>query len=199
MSAAEASSDRTQFFLRKLHSISGIVPIGFFLLEHFWTNSAALVSPERFNQAAGDLESAPWLIFAEIFGIWLPILYHGGYGIYIWVKGKNNVSEYPWVGNWMYTMQRYTGLIAFVFIFWHVYTERFLPRGNSTFAAVQIQLSHPLYFWFYVIGVTAATVRAQRAAGYLGVVVAITFTVVGLAIAVSFRYGWHPFQFYRPS
>jgi succinate dehydrogenase / fumarate reductase cytochrome b subunit len=83
---------------------------------------------------------------------------------------------------------------------------------------VQIQLSHPLYFWFYVIGVTAAsvhlgtgvwnflckwglaaTVRAQRAAGYLGVVVAITFTVVGLAIAVSFRYGWHPFQFYRPS
>jgi succinate dehydrogenase / fumarate reductase cytochrome b subunit len=218
MSAAEASSDRTQFFLRKLHSISGIVPIGFFLLEHFWTNSAALVSPERFNQAAGDLESSPWLIFAEIFGIWLPILYHGGYGIYIWVKGKNNVSEYPWVGNWMYTMQRYTGLIAFVFIFWHVYTERFLPRGNSTFAAVQIQLSHPLYFWFYVVGVTAAsvhlgtgvwnflckwglaaTVRAQRAAGYLGVVVAITFTVVGLAIAVSFRYGWHPFQFYRPS
>jgi len=45
----------------------------------------------------------------------------------------------------------------------------------------------------------AATVRAQRAAGYLGVVVAIAFTVVGLAIAVSFRYGWHPFQFYRGS
>ncbi len=56
-------------------------------------------------------------------------------------------------------MQRYTGLIAFVFIGWHVYTERFLPHGNSTFASVQQNLAHPLYFWFYVIGVTAASVH----------------------------------------
>ena len=214
--AAEASSGHTSFYLRKLHSLTGIFPIGFFLLEHFWTNSAALVSSGRFDQAAGDLESAPWLLFAEIFGIWIPILYHGFYGIYVWLRGQSNVSEYVWVGSWMYAVQRYTGLIAFVFIGWHVYTERFLPHGNSTFASVQANLVHPLYFWFYVIGVTAASVHlgsgvwnflckwglaatasAQRAAGYLGVVVAIVFTVVGLAIAVSFRYNWHPFLIYR--
>jgi succinate dehydrogenase / fumarate reductase cytochrome b subunit len=214
--AAETSSGHTSFYLRKLHSLTGIFPIGFFLLEHFWTNSAALVSPGKFDQAAGDLESAPWLFFAEIFGIWIPILYHGFYGIYVWLRGQSNVSEYVWVGSWMYAVQRYTGLIAFVFIGWHVYTERFLPHGNSTFASVHANLTHPLYFWIYVIGVTAASVHlgsgvwnflckwglaatasAQRAAGYLGVVVAIVFTVVGLAIAISFRYNWHPFLIYR--
>jgi len=217
MADSEASSGHASFYLRKLHSLTGIMPIGFFLLEHFWTNSAALVSPGKFDQAAGDLESSPWLIFAEIFGIWLPILYHGFYGIYVWLRGQSNASQYPWVGSWMFTLQRYTGLVAFVFIGWHVWTERFLPHGNSTFNGVQENLAHPLYFWFYVIGVTAtsvhlgtgvwnflckwgvaATVRAQRLAGYLGIVVALTFTVVGLAIAVSFRYDWHPFQFYRP-
>jgi succinate dehydrogenase / fumarate reductase cytochrome b subunit len=217
MSSTESSSGHTSFYLRKLHSLTGIMPIGFFLLEHFWTNSAALVSPGKFDQAAADLESAPWLIFAEVFGIWLPILYHGFYGIYVWLRGKSNVSQYVWVGSWMFAVQRYTGLITFVFIGWHVWTERFLPHGNSTFAGVQESLAHPHYFWFYVIGVTAAsvhlgigvwnflckwglaaTVRAQRAAGYLGIAVALAFAVVGLAIAVSFRYDWHPFQFYRP-
>ena len=48
--------------------------------------------------------------------IFLPILYHGIYGIWIWLRGKANVVYYPWAGNWMYVAQRYTGLIAFVYI-----------------------------------------------------------------------------------
>ena len=45
--------------------------------------------------------------------IFLPILYHGLYGVYIWLRGKSNIVYYPWAGNWMYIAQRYTGLIAF--------------------------------------------------------------------------------------
>ena len=30
------------FILRKLHQLTGIMPLGFFLLEHFYTNSKAL-------------------------------------------------------------------------------------------------------------------------------------------------------------
>ena len=33
------------FILRKLHQLSGIVPLGAFLLEHFYTNSKALSRP----------------------------------------------------------------------------------------------------------------------------------------------------------
>ena len=36
------------FVLRKLHQLSGIMPLGFFLLEHFYTNSKALTGPADF-------------------------------------------------------------------------------------------------------------------------------------------------------
>jgi succinate dehydrogenase / fumarate reductase cytochrome b subunit len=115
----------------------------------------------------------------------------------------------------MYAVQRWTGLIAFAFIGWHVYTERFLTHGKSTYADVEHALANPYYFVFYLIGVTsccihlgngvwnflckwglAVTARAQRAAGYLGAVVAVTLSVVGVVILLGFRFDWHPFSGY---
>jgi len=145
----------------------------------------------------------------------LPILFHGGYGIYIWLRGQSNVSRYPWVKNWLFTLQRYTGLIAFAYIGWHLYTERWITHGRSTYATVAKDLANPWYFAFFVVGVLAssfhlgigiwnflckwglaATARAQRAAGQLGVLVGCTFGIVGVLIILSFRLDWHPFSWY---
>jgi succinate dehydrogenase / fumarate reductase cytochrome b subunit len=42
----------------------------------------------------------------------------------------------------------------------------------------------------------AATARAQRAAGRLGVLVGFTFSLVGVLIVIGFRFNWHPFSYY---
>ena len=213
--SASASRPRSSYLLRKLHSLSGIVPVGAFLAEHFWSNSAALVSAQKYNDVSQELQTIPFRPIVEWVAIFLPILFHGGYGIYIWLRGKSNVSDYPWVGNWLYTFQRYTGLIAFAYIAWHLYTERWLTHGRSTYASVAEDLSHPLYFAFFVIGIVAssfhlgvgiwnflckwglaATARAQRAAGQLGALVGVSFSIVGLLIVISFRFNWHPFSSY---
>ena len=55
----------------------------------------------------------------------LPILYHALYGIYIWYRGDSNVGDYPWTGNWLYTSQRWTGIVAFIYIVYHTYYMRF--------------------------------------------------------------------------
>jgi succinate dehydrogenase / fumarate reductase, cytochrome b subunit len=214
MSSAATQSE-TNYILRKLHSLSGIVPVGAFLLEHFWSNSAVLVSPAKYNEVSQDLQTIPFRPIVEWAFIFLPILYHGVYGIYIWLRGQSNVSSYPWVKNWLYTLQRYTGLIAFVYIGWHLYTERWLTHGRSNYETVVQDLSHPAFLAFMAIGVVAssfhlgvgvwnflckwglaATVRAQRTAGQLGVVVAVVFSFVGILILISFRTNWHPFAFY---
>lgn len=214
MSAAEVQADRS-FFWRKLHSLSGIFPIGAFLAEHFWSNSYALVSVAKYNQASRELQTIPWKVFVEAGFIWLPILFHGGYGLYVWWRGESNLSDYPWLGNWMYTLQRWTGLITLAFVGWHVYTERFLTHGKSTFADVEKALANPFYLGFYLLGVLAAsfhlgagiwnflckwgfaaTARSQRAAGVLGTVVGIIFGVAGLAIVLSIRLGVRPFESY---
>jgi succinate dehydrogenase / fumarate reductase, cytochrome b subunit len=212
-----ASRPQTDYLLRKLHSLSGLLPVGAFLAEHFWSNSAALVSPEKYNAVSQELQTIPFRPLVELLVIVLPILFHGGYGVYIWLRGRSNVSEYPWVGNWMYTLQRYTGLVAFAFIAWHFYTERILTGGQSTYHSVARDLHNPLYLAFFAVGILcssfhlgvgiwnflckwglAATARAQRAAGQLGAVVGITFSLVGLLILIGFRFDWHPFSSYLP-
>jgi succinate dehydrogenase / fumarate reductase cytochrome b subunit len=135
--------------------------------------------------------------------------------VWLWLRGQSNVSQYPWVKNWLYTAQRYTGLIAFAYIGWHLYTERFLTHGMSTYATVERDLQNPWNFAFFAVGILAssfhlgvgiwnflckwglaATVRAQRAAGQFGVLVGVTFSVVGILILISFRFDWHPFASY---
>ena len=215
--SATATRPDTSYLLRKLHSLSGLLPVGAFLAEHFWSNSAALVSPEKYNAVSQELQTIPFRPLVELVLIVLPILFHGGYGVYIWLRGKSNLSQYPWVGNWMYTLQRYTGLVAFAFIAWHFYTERVVTGGKSTYDSVAMDLQSPLYLAFFAVGILcssfhlgvgiwnflckwglAATARAQRAAGRLGAVVGITFSLVGLLILIGFRFDWHPFSSYMP-
>ncbi len=213
--SATASRPDTSYLLRKLHSLTGIIPVGAFLAEHFWSNSYALVSSNLYNEKSRELQTIPFRLAVEWLVIFLPMLFHGGYGIYIWLRGKSNVSSYPWVGNWLYTSQRYTGLIAFAYIGWHLYTERWLTHGKSTYADVRGLMQNPYAMAFMLVGVLAssfhlgagiwnflckwglaATARAQRAAGRLGVLVGFAFSVVGVLIVIGFRYNWHPFGFY---
>lgn len=213
--SATATRPETSYLLRKFHSLSGIVPVGAFLAEHFWSNSAALVSAQKYNETSLELQTIPFRVLVEWAFIFLPILYHGGYGIYIWLRGESNVSQYPWVKNWLYTFQRYTGLIAFVYIGWHVYTQRWLTHGMSTYTEMAEQLVNPWALAFMIVGVVAssfhlgvgiwnflckwglaATVRAQRAAGQFGFLVGAVFSCVGILIVLSFRLDWHPFSSY---
>src|ERR1700756_3357065 len=114
------------FLLRRLHSLSGIVPIGAFLVEHFISNAFATNGPHAYNEQVRFLTSLPFVPWLEFFGIFLPILFHSLYGFYIWWRGDSNVGpSYPWMGNWMYTAQRWTGIIAFIYMGYHVYTMRF--------------------------------------------------------------------------
>src|ERR1700743_25717 len=94
------------FLLRRLHSLSGIVPVGAFLLEHFISNAAAINGPHAYADQVKFITGLPFLIFLETCVLSLPILYHALYGFYIWYRGESNVTSYPWTGNWMYTAQR---------------------------------------------------------------------------------------------
>jgi succinate dehydrogenase cytochrome b subunit len=213
--SSTATQPDSSYLLRKLHSFTGLLPVGAFLAEHFWSNSAALVSPEKYNATSQELQTIPYRLIVEWGAIFLPMLFHGGYGVYIWLQGKSNVSAYPWVKNWLYTAQRYTGLITFVYIGWHLYTERWLTHGKSTYESVAMDMQDPIYLTFFTIGVLAAsfhlgvgiwnflckwglaaTAKAQAAAGKLGAAVGIGFGIIGILIILSFRLDWHPFASY---
>ena len=104
----------SSFLLRRLHSLTGIIPVGAFLFEHILiSNSTAITGPEAYARQVSFLANLPLVFFLELFGIWIPIAFHALYGFYIWYRGDGNAIAYPWSGNWMYTAQRWTGGIAF--------------------------------------------------------------------------------------
>jgi len=151
------------FFLRRVHSLSGIIPVGAFLFEHILiSNAAAIGGPTAYARQVRFLASLPLVPALELFGIWLPILFHALYGFYIWYRGETNVGDYPWTGNWMYTAQRWTGGIAFAYILWHTWTMRFTGidlhiHAGASFGKVQAELYSPLLLGFYVVGLLCAS------------------------------------------
>ncbi len=153
----------TSFFLRRLHSLTGIIPVGAFLFEHILiSNATAISGPEAYARQVSFLGNLPLVFFLELFGIWLPILFHGLYGFYIWYRGDGNTIAYPWTGNWMYTLQRWTGGIAFVYIVWHTWTMRFTgvdlhEAAAQSFPKVANEVHNPWLLAFYVVGLIAAS------------------------------------------
>jgi len=204
------------FVLRKLHQLTGIMPLGLFLLEHFYTNSKAITGAANFNNAVKDLQSIPYILFVEIGGIFIPLIYHAVYGLVITAEARPNNLSYPYPRNWFYTIQRVTGIILFFFITFHVLNFRFglIPGLNTrsvathpdaAFAIVQGEFVNPIIFVVYLIGIFSTVwhlangiwlflvdwgitigERAQRLTGYACIVFGLFLLAVGINAAVAF-------------
>jgi succinate dehydrogenase / fumarate reductase, cytochrome b subunit len=204
------------FILRKLHQLSGIFPLGIFLLEHFYTNSKALSGAGSFNKAVEDLQSIPYILLVEIGGIFIPLLYHAVYGLVITMEARPNNLAYPYPRNWFYTIQRITGVILFFFILFHVLNFRFglIPglnmesvaeHPNKAFEIVAREFRMVPIFIVYLIGITSTVwhlangiwlflvdwgvtigERAQRLTGYACIAFGAVLLLVGVNAAIAF-------------
>ncbi len=208
------------FFWRRLHSLTGIVPVGLFLLEHFLSNAEATNGPAAYNIQVKFLTGLPFRLWLEIFGIFIPLAFHALYGVYIWWRGENNVIDYPWTGNWFYTVQRYTGILVFAYVTYHIWYMRFagihlVEHYDASFWKVQNELANPLALAFYVVGVIDAAwqfgyglflfaakwglvtgSKAQKRAQSAGIVLSILLSLIGLVSIYAFtaKFPTQPFN-----
>ncbi len=213
-------SDRTYFVLKRLHSLTGIVPIGLFLLEHFFTNSQALRGATAFNKAAADLGGLPYVVLIEALGIWLPIAFHAVLGVIIATTWQANVGRYGYARNWQYFLQRVSGIILVFFILFHTWMTRFNSQylHGDAYLFVQQQIANPGTFLFYVVGILSACwhmgnglfgfaihwglatgIRAQRWAARVGFAVFVVLSLVGLNALLGFTgHGIYPDWLQKP-
>ena len=103
----------TTFYLRRLHSLCGLVVLGMVLFEHIFTNSMAMLGPQGLNTALEMMELIPKPIFLglELGGIAIPLLFHGIYGIYIALQANNNPRRFGYLRNWNFTLSALDGLV----------------------------------------------------------------------------------------
>lgn len=152
MATSQSFIQRHHFLLRRLHSLTGVMPIGLFMITHLTTNSSIVwgtlnrakydgVHPgaATFQHEVNFIHSMPFLILIEIFGLWLPIAFHSILGVYYATTGKGNTGQYRHQANWRYTLQRVSGYVGVFFIFYHVATLRwgwtFLIPGGTKWSA----------------------------------------------------------------
>ncbi len=113
---------RHEFLIRRLHSLSGLVPVGAYMCVHLTVNASVLAGTEAFQKNVDSIHAlGPLLPFVEWTFIFIPILFHAIFGVVIIAGGLPNTSNYPYASNIRYTLQRATGIIAFAFIMYHVW------------------------------------------------------------------------------
>ncbi|MBV9240470.1 MAG: hypothetical protein JO314_00550 [Acidobacteria bacterium] len=204
------------FLLRKLHQLTGVVPLAVFYFVHLYTNSTALNGPKVFNDHVGGIHEMPYLLFVEILGIFVPLMFHSVYGILISGEAKMNAGAYPFARNWFYILQRVTGAYLFFFLLFHILNFRFglIPGLNMTpvaghsdqaYAIVSTEFQHPAIMVVYILGLLCTAwhlayglflfavdwgvvigEKAQRFALYGSLALALFLAVTGVNAAYGF-------------
>ncbi|HEX5102519.1 MAG TPA: succinate dehydrogenase cytochrome b558 subunit [Pirellulaceae bacterium] len=112
---------RNEFLIRRLHSLSGLIPVGAYMVIHLLTNAAILESPALYQRLVYGIHGLPVLWVIEWVFIFIPILFHAIIGVLMIRGSLPNSGTYKYGSNYRYTLQRATGMIAFVFILVHVF------------------------------------------------------------------------------
>lgn len=199
MSATTAVPTNESFYrrhyhlFRRLHSLTGIVPIGVFLIAHLLTNSSIAWGKWGLRGAHAELgvrdggvayfweevlwinRQVPHLLLVEL-TLWVSIAFHAILGVAYARTGRANTDRYPYGGNWRYRLQRLSGYVGVLFIFYHVATLRwgwsFLVPGGTR--------------WSYEFSASTLAAALQGSTGGftpLGFVVSV-FYFIGVSLLV---------------
>ena len=171
---------RHEFLIRRLHSLSGLIPVGAYMVLHLAVNASINESPGQFQDRVYGIHSfgslLPILEWTFIFG---PILFHAIVGIVIMQGGLSNYSNYQYGANARYSLQRITGMIAFFFIMWHVFHMHGWLHANWWIENVADRLYGAMFSPY-----NAASTAGE--AMQMNVIVPIIYIVGVLACVVSF-------------
>lgn len=198
---------KNYYFVKRLHSLLGIIPLSLFMLEHFMVNSLSTVGSGPFNAMATVFRNLPYLIVIELALIILPLYLHGILGVWIVFQGSVE-TRVPYVRNWLYLLQRATGLIVILFVTYHVgYTRVYalITGQHDLFELMNGYLSNPITLAFYIIGVACVSFhlgnglfnfaykwgvtvseKSQTWGMVVGLLVGLLFFVIGLRALFGF-------------
>lgn len=197
----------SDFYLRRLHSLLGIIPVGLFLTQHLVINHFATRGAEAFNNASNFMGNLPFVLFLEWFVIYIPLMFHAFYGVYIAFTAKSNVKRYGTFRNWMFFLQRITGVFLVVFIAWHIWETRIQKAlgAEVNFDMMAGIVENPAMLAFYIAGILAATFhlanglwsflvtwgitqspRSQTIVTYVTIGVFLVLSIIGVQAILAF-------------
>jgi len=202
-------SKNHEFYWRRLHSLLGIIPVGLFLVFHLSLNFTATGGEENYNNSIGIMELVPhWLLLiVEWVVIYIPILFHGLYGVFIAFTATSNIQRFGTFRNWMFMLQRISGVFLVIFIAWHIFQTRIQKAlgADVDFNMMEEIVANPFMLAFYILGILAATFHlangiwsflvswgitqsksSQKVATYVTMIFFVLLSIIGVAAILAF-------------
>lgn len=170
-----AIAHRPSVLLRRVFTLSGVIPLGAFLLVHVVSNARVLAGDDAFLAAVRGYARVPGLAVFEALFVFAPLLFHAAFGLWLVVRGAplQGASPYPPA---LRTAVRVTGVLAVAFLAMHLPELRFSepplrPSGAALLSVLDSHLSSmshglPLRAVAYLLG--SACVCFHFAAGTWG-------------------------------
>ncbi|MBK1723647.1 succinate dehydrogenase [Thiocystis violacea] len=187
-----ASIENSHFLLRRLHSLLGLVPVGAFLVFHLWENSQSRFGAAHYNgEVVAFLQGMNYLTVIELLVIALPLAFHAGYGLLILPQMRLEPRRYPYARNWLYGLQRVSGVGILLFLLVHVGTTRIQGLWQPAIRAdlyghMQALLSEPWMLGLYAAGLLLSVFHLANGLATMGIVWGLTASVQAQRI---FGYG----------
>lgn len=108
--------------LKKLHALSGVLPLGAFVVIHIWVTSAVTSSRDVYDRQIGWLHSGWFLGLLEIVLVVAPLLYHAVYGT--WRSLQPRDPDHAYDTDLMVSLERASGVVVLVFVAAHFWEFR---------------------------------------------------------------------------
>ena len=202
-------SKNREFLWRRLHSLLGVIPVGLFLVFHLSLNFTATGGSEAYNNATGMMELIPHglLLIIEWVVIYIPLMFHAFYGVYIAFTATHNTKRFGTFRNWMFRIQRMTGIFLVVFVAWHIWQTRIQKAlgDEVNFDMMADIVANPAMLAFYIVGILSATFhlsnglwsflvswgitqspKSQKIVTYISMAFFVVISVVGVMAILAF-------------
>lgn len=159
---------KESFFWHKMHSLTGVIPTGYYLAQHLALNSFSLGGARAFDQIIEFFEALPKHILYSLKAvIWASLIFHAVYGMFIVSRAQGNYSQaaFKYRENRYFTWQRWSGIFLLFFLSYHMLTTSVLGTLQGThvikYDTWADRLAAPggtyLVLVFYALGVLAST------------------------------------------
>ena len=180
---------RHEFLIRRLHSLTGLIPVGAYMVVHLLTNASVINGAATYQRAVYQIHSLGGMLpIVEWVFIFLPLFFHTVIGVAIIRGGLPNTNRYQYGSNVRYTLQRATGMIAMVFILFHIMQmhglfhfdwwlekvvrpwggAQFSPYNATSTAAEAVQQSVVVSL-FYLVGILASVFHLTNGLWTMGI------------------------------
>jgi succinate dehydrogenase / fumarate reductase, cytochrome b subunit len=178
MSEAPPAGAMAHFASRRLMSLFGVLPLGTFLVYHFYFHSFSHGGAAVYDPRIAWLYSSPFHVVIACVTVYIPLAWHAVVGTLVTLKSRPNMLQFTFFRNWMYTLQRASAIGLALFIPAHLVKARFAkvfwPEASISWGHMHDAFVNP--------GVAGLLTRSVYVLGILGAAFHLANGLWGFAV-----------------